>query len=173
VEDYSLILPTGKTAFENREIRMQQDSPEGTREALTRAYRNTTYTVELPPGGEDTARRRPEIRVGATCSALEEILLKHEVEVWAYLTAWNPGSRVLPWEANQARQAGLEAELRRRKYVFFSGEGRGADPGWEPERSCLVLGIFPQEARELAAHWGQNALVVGQRGGLAELLWVA
>jgi hypothetical protein len=126
---------------------------------LKEAYCNTRFTLfELPF----------EIKVGQLCPALDELLQKHGVKDWAYITAWNPRSKSLSEKENEDRQEDLKAMLK--DYRLLEGEGIGADTSWPPERSALVLGIPKAEAANIGRKFEQNAIVVGRLGQTAELL---
>lgn len=123
-------------------------------------YLATTYEAE---GGI-------EIRVGQRCPALDEALRRRRAREWAYITAWNPRSVCLSPEVNRDAQARLEKELEARHIEFLPGASR-PDDGSPPEPS--VLAFLPRaEATELGRAFCQNAIVVGERGGVAELLWL-
>ena len=57
-------------------------------------------------------------------------------------------------------------------FEFFHGWGVGTRGDWPPEPSLLVLGIDEEQARKVGAEFGQNAIVVGRTGAVAELTWV-
>lgn len=132
--------------------------PSRARPEIEAAYRATSYRV-----GSDLV-----LRVGETSPALDELLARRDLGEWAYLTAHNPGSVALSDEENRARQS----ELLRRVagYPVLLGEAVGDDGTWR-EASVLVLGIRPENALELAREFGQNAIICGTRGGVAELVW--
>jgi hypothetical protein len=44
------------------------------------------------------------------------------------------------------------------------------NPGWLPERSVWIVEISRREARDIGVRFGQNAIVVGKKGGVAALL---
>jgi hypothetical protein len=69
--------------------------------ALFEAYGRTTFVADTPRG-------RLLLRVGRRSAELNDLLAAHGVTTWAYVTAFNPGSRLLPAEANAARQRELE-----------------------------------------------------------------
>lgn len=125
------------------------------RAGLERAYRRTTYRAG--------ARR---LRIGEPVPALDA----HEA--WAYLTAWNPGARQRPDAENERAMDALRERLRATGLAFHEGAAESDDGSWPPEPSLLVLGIAPDEAAALGRAFGQVAIVVGRRGGVAELLWL-
>jgi len=128
------------------------------------AYRATRYEVD--DGGVRFA-----IRIDAPCAALDALLAARGVEEWAYLTAWNPGGQRAAEAANRAAQARLEAELAAAGRPFLRGASVADAGDWPPEPSLLVLGMPRAEALALAARYGQEAIVAGRRGGVAELLF--
>jgi hypothetical protein len=131
---------------------------------MREAFERTTYLARLPDG------RSVRIRVGKQCAALDELLASHGASTWCYVTAWNPGARPLAAAENAARHEELLAALRLLGKPFFEGEGVPDDPGWEPERSVLVLGIALAEARALGRRFGQLAIVAGRAGERARLV---
>jgi hypothetical protein len=127
-----------------------------------REYERTRFCVFDDP--------RPQFcfAVGSRNSKLERLLERHNVDRWAFITAWNPASVELSGEENERRQTELRACLS--EYVILPGEGVGADPSWQPEPSLLVLGIHRKDAVGLGRKFGQLAIVAGHRGFPARLL---
>jgi hypothetical protein len=134
--------------------------------ALAEAYRGTTYHVDSPEGPI-------ALRIGVPSPALDRLLERCGADAWAYITAWNPGSRPLPVEENRRRNRALEESLRALGAVTWPGLGVGEDPAWPPEESVLGVRVGRAAAREVGARFGQNAVVVGRRGEPPELLWCA
>jgi hypothetical protein len=129
------------------------------------AFRATVYRVFIP-------EQAPiDIRIGEGAELLDAILERHGAHEWAFITAWNPGSRPLTAEENDARQAELLTTLRQRGLPWFDGSGIPDRSDWQPEESVLVLDITTNEAVDLGTRFGQLAVVVGQRGGPAELVY--
>jgi Protein of unknown function (DUF3293) len=133
---------------------------------LEQAYRGTSYEVDTPDG-------RLVLRIGLIHPALDQLLLRHGCRTWAYVTAHNPASNLLQPEKNQCRQRDLEEEVSKSGRPFFRGEGVGTDGNWPAEQSLLILSISLQEALDLAERHGQAALVFGEIGQTAQLLWTA
>jgi hypothetical protein len=130
---------------------------------LEAAYRNTTYCVDHPAGNFG-------IRIGEPCAPLDTLLREHGVSTWVYVTACNPRSRLLSSEENAARHAQLLARTRALGLKVFAGRGK-ADRGDWVEESLLILGLDKAAAVALGAAFRQNAVVVGNLGGVAELRW--
>jgi hypothetical protein len=136
------------------------------RGTLESAYRRTTYRAETPEGSLG-------LRVGLADSGLDRLLDGHSCRTWAFLTAWNPDSTLLATDINQQRQQQLEAEVGRRGWPVYPGAGVSDDGRWPGEPSLLILGIEAAEALQLAAQFGQLAILTGRHGEPAELGWTA
>ena len=130
---------------------------------LWEAYHTTVYDVHAPEGVVP-------IRIGRLHPLIDRLCVLQGAASWCFVTAWNPGSQPLAPADNQRRNETLRAELARAGFAVLEGMGRGADPGWEPEASFLVLGVDREHACALGRRFGQNALVFGERGGVAELV---
>ncbi len=129
---------------------------------LHEAYRKTTFYADTPRG-------RLALRIDKCDAQLDQLLVDHACESWAYLTAYNPGSVLLSPDENHHRQVTLEAQLHTGGWTFFAGEGVGDSGNWPPEPSVLVLGIDEATAQQLGIAFDQNAVVVGRLGKPAEL----
>jgi hypothetical protein len=129
------------------------------RERLLSAYRATTYRA-------DVEGRSVDLRIGAAV-ALDGPLAGLE---WAFVTAANPGSRLLESAANLLRHERLKARLADCDVVLFEGQGVPDAADWEPEISLLVLGIGREQAVAIGRDFGQLAIVCGRPGGVAELV---
>jgi hypothetical protein len=88
----------------------------------------------------------------------------------AFVTACNPFSAELSDEENQARQTGLEQDLRARSLCFLPGIGQHPSNGWPGEPSFLVLGIDLPAAKALGVRLEQNAIAWAGGSGVPELV---
>lgn len=129
--------------------------------ALAAAYRATTYRVEAPGG-------RVDVRIGEAAPALDPC-----GPCWAIVTACNPGSVRLAAADNARRQALLAARVAASGWRFLPACNLADDGDWPSEPSLLILGIGAPAATALAAEFGQNALVAGDAGERARLVWVS
>ena len=145
-------------------IKTLEDSPVWVDRHLIFHYLRTNYQVWEPP---------LEIRIGAMNPALSAWLDGAGVDRFAYLTAYNPGSVVLPEAANRRRNALLRARLNAAGAAVYPGAGVGADGVWPPEPSFLATGLGAEAAVDLARVFEQHALVYWQRPGPPELWWVS
>ena len=126
---------------------------------LMLAYRQTAYVV---PELDLT------IRIDTRNRQLDEVLEKYQVSSWAFLTAINPHSIILPAIENQQRLARLTEACR--GWQCFSATGVPDSSDWQPEASVFVLGISRDVATRLGLYYEQNAIVFGQKYRCAELL---
>jgi len=134
------------------------------RPELEVAYCATAFRVDAPGSSF-------ELRVGRTSEPLDRMLAGEGKSSWAYVTACNPGSEALPEAENAERMSQLQAEVRSAGHPFYPGEGKALHGGWPPEPSLLLLGIDADAARQLAARFDQEAILVGRRGEPARLRW--
>jgi hypothetical protein len=135
------------------------------RERLARAYRATTYRVYLRQGAHI------DLHPGRRSAELDRLLARLGARSWAFITAWNPGSRAMPAWRNAHRQRALLAMLHAQRRQVLAGAGIPATAGWAPEESLLVANLSSGSARKLARRFGQNALLMGRRGGPVRLEW--
>lgn len=130
---------------------------------FTQAYLSTLYKVEGLTVPIQIGKKNPE---------LDSILTKYKHENWCFITAWNPYSKPLDLETNRNRNKELLSEIQTTaKYIVLNGIGESSDGFWS-EESFLVLGIDKDTAQSLARKFEQNAIVIGTREGLPELVMV-
>jgi hypothetical protein len=108
------------------------------------------------------------LKIGQHSQFLDTLLNQYHQQDWAFISAYNPGSVVLPEEENSLRHEQLKIALG--LYSYFEGEGVGENPPWKPERSLLVIGISREKAIEIGNRFEQNAIVAGKIYLPAELL---
>jgi hypothetical protein len=145
-------------------IEMENKRASSPSSGIARAYRHTTYRVDHPDGSFG-------IRLGVPCCRLDALLAAHDMECWAYVTAWNPDSEKLSCENNRLRNAALKEQIVRAGYVIYPGRGEPDAGGWVAEESFLILGMAAAVATQLGMQFGQRAVVIGHAGGCAELSW--
>jgi hypothetical protein len=126
---------------------------------MLQAYLNTTYQVK---------DLNIKIRIGQIDEHLDRMLEERKVEEWAFITVYNPRSVVLTDYENSMRHQELISNVS--SFTCFEGYGVGEDPTWIPERSLLILGLSRESAIELGLKYVQNAIVVGRKGSVAEIV---
>ncbi|MCG6150295.1 DUF3293 domain-containing protein [Leptospira levettii] len=130
---------------------------------FTQAYLSTLYKVEGLTDPIQLGKKNPE---------LDTILTKYNHENWCFMTAWNPHSNLLDLATNRKRNEDLLSEIKTTaKYIVLNGVGESPDVSWS-EESFLVLGIDKDTAQYLARKYEQNAIVIGVREGISELVMV-
>src|SRR4051812_32445098 len=134
---------------------------------IDEAFRATTYRVFVP------GQAPMDLVVGRRSARLDALLARGGVTAWAFITASNPGSQPLAAHENSARHAELLMLLHARGLQWLAASGIPADAGWEAEESVLVLGVSRPDAVEIGRRFGQLAIVAGQRGAAAELVYCA
>lgn len=137
---------------------------DGGRKGLEKAYRATTYEVDLPAGSVG-------VRIGGRHPQVDEFLRSTGTRTWAVITAWNPRSQVCAASRNAQRQFELARKLYARGLLLRGAAGVPDSDDWKAEPSVFVAGLARREALALAAEFEQNAIVFGEIGGPAELLW--
>jgi hypothetical protein len=131
---------------------------------LLRAYLETTYWV--------SSRPQPiGLRIGQRSADLARMLAARRVSRWAFVTAWNPRSQLRSHWNNIGREHALLREVCRRGLQWLPGLAAGDGSDWPAEPALLLLGMSRAEARKLGRRFRQNAVVVGKRGGVAQLVW--
>jgi hypothetical protein len=131
---------------------------------LLAAYVQTTYWVSSQP-------QPIGLRIGQKSALLARLLAARQVSQWAFVTAWNPRSQLRSDWYNIGRENALLREVCRRGLQWLPGLAAGDGSDWPAEPAMLVLGISRAEARRVGRRFRQNAVVVGERGGVAQLVW--
>ena len=131
-------------------------------ESLLKQYLASSYRIH-------EACRTVVFHVGVRSAELAALLGARGLSSCAFLTAWNPGSRPLPREENDARAQALGRDVRAAGQDLLEGQGRSPDRDW-CEESCLVLGIDRARAIALARRYGQVAFLFIDARGLPELV---
>lgn len=126
---------------------------------LFEAYKNTKYKV---------SQHDIVIEIDKFNDKLNEFLNKYNSTEWAFITAYNPYSRVLTNDENRMRHDELIEFTK--AYITFEGHGVGEDPAWEPELSLFIMGISKEEAALIGKRFEQNAIVYGELNNPSELL---
>jgi hypothetical protein len=133
---------------------------------LEAAYRATCYRVQAPE-----AARFIDLRVESCHPELDARLALAGQQRWALLTAWNPGSRLCSPEKNALAQGALRAEIARAGWDCWPARHIALHGDWPDEEGLFVPGIGPEQALALARQFGQNAMLAGEVGQVARLLW--
>jgi Protein of unknown function (DUF3293) len=115
------------------------------------AYRETHYSVRAP--------EPITMRIGIANAPLAAAMGRHASSTCAFLTAYNPCGEAIPDAVNLARHEALRADLAQIGCDFYEGAGGHPDNGWPEEQSFLCFGHSFEQACELGAKLGQDAIV--------------
>lgn len=126
---------------------------------LIEAYKNSKYEI---------FETSIIIEIGIINQQLDDLLLKHNSNEWAFITAYNPYSQVLTDEENEIRHSDLKVLTK--NYVTYEGHGVGEDITWKPELSLFIIGISKDDALKIGYKFDQNAIVYGKIEFAPELL---
>jgi Protein of unknown function (DUF3293) len=122
--------------------------------ALLRAYRETCYEAA-----------GVKVRVGRRSVGSDQLLVAHRARAAAFVTAYNPCSRIMPVGWNQRMQIHLRQALRRRHVVW----GRGTLRRWSEVH--LLVFDDPAPISRLARRFRQHGIVIVRRGQPARLVF--
>ncbi len=133
------------------------------RKELEKIYRDVRYDVFLPD-------KTMTIRVGEVHPVLDDFLSGENAPGWVFITACNPAAGHDSDEINDERMEKLRKKLLDRGFYFFGGAGRGTE-NHPDEPSFWVLGMSEDEGLKCAEEFGQAAIVAGEKGKRAKLLF--
>ena len=132
---------------------------------LIEAYRGTRYTV-LDADGIVVA----EARIDELAPDVDALLDAHGAAAGVFITAWNPRSEPTDDAVNAEAHARLVTHFEETGHVVMPHAGVGQDATWAPEHGLFVLDLSEDDATEVAASYGQNAVVTIERGHPAALV---
>ena len=132
---------------------------------LDAAFRATTYRVETPDYVFN-------LRIDVAAPTFAFWLRQHGVSRWGIVTACNPGGALLPCGENALRHAALQARIAELGFRHVPASNHADAGDWPVEPGFCVLDQDEKQLLELAAGFGQSAIVCGQSGSaVARLVW--
>ena len=129
-----------------------------------RATCSTTYWLDLPDQSIAFGLNKVNPEVDAFLAAQGQ-------ERWAFLTAYNPRAHTASTQQNQYHQRLLIRDVANMGLEFFAGSDVSDDGSFPPERCIFILGISVDKALPLAARYRQAAIIAGERGQPARLIY--
>lgn len=132
---------------------------------LLREYERTRYVVL-----DDLGIARADVGIGEASADIDAILADYGAASGVFITGWNPRSEPLDQDSNDDANGQLEDDLGEAGSVILPHIGVGYDPEWEPEHGFFALDLAEADAVELATAYGQNAIVIIERGLPARLV---
>ena len=134
--------------------------------ALDVAYQKTLYQI-FSEGGAI------RIRINVVSAELTQLLQASGQTTWAFITAFNPYSQRLERSENLRHNRLLAEAIEQRGLAFLNAEGRDPSGLWPVEESFFILGITQADAVALGKQFCQNAILYGEIGEPAKLLWIS
>ncbi|MEQ1438250.1 DUF3293 domain-containing protein [Fontimonas sp. SYSU GA230001] len=133
--------------------------------ALRAAYRSARYRIDC--GTQWIERRIGRIDASADAALTAAGCRSH----WHVLTPCNPRSRRLSDADNASRVAALRTELTRYGWIALPALNTDEEGRWQEPGFC-ILDAPQTRVVELAAYYGQLAIVAGTPGAAPTLLWI-
>jgi len=101
-------------------------------------------------------------------------LKDNNLQSWAIVTAWNPGSELMSEDCNSILDKELIKYMEALNYDFEPALGiPSTEHNWKPEESFFVKNISLEQACELGSKYHQKAIVFGKECCLPSLIWLA
>jgi len=131
---------------------------------LAGSYYRTIYS--LPNQGID-------IQIGIFNPKLEDFCRRMNIQTWAFLTAYNPGSSLVSLQKNNLANTKLQSTIMSKGYNLIEGIGVPDESDqWKPEPSFFIWNIDLEEASNVAVRFGQKAFVYGCTNILPSIIWI-
>jgi len=130
--------------------------------SLQQAYEDTDYFI-LDPEIHFKHGRRNDI--------LDKYLSTIGKKTWIFISAANPRSIIQADDINRWQNINLEFDLTAKSLAYVYAKGKSNDHNWPEEESFLVFDMEISEALALAKLYDQNAILIGQLGHKAQLVW--
>jgi len=118
---------------------------------LIRAYREAKFVLE--------SNTPITLLVGQCNRDLSTLLRNHQKSTAAFITAFNPNSKVQTDHENLKDQNFLIKDVDQLGLKFIAGYGQDIAEKWPREDSILILGITEYQAETLTDKYSQNAFI--------------
>ena len=132
-------------------------------QSLMDAYERTNYIIFT----------KPEIHFNISLSNIDLINFcnDNKIKCAAFITAYNPHSKIMTEAKNQLFQSELKLNLLKEKYNYIEGIGQDSKNEWPGEPSYFVLNIAKEDAIIIGKEFKQNAIVWIGKEMLPELVY--
>lgn len=127
-------------------------------------YRNAVYKISSPEILISVNKKNP---------VLDDLLKKENKKSWAFLTAYNPYSILVPEEQNEFNQNKLIKILLNENYILYDGIASSSDNSFPEEKSFLCIGISFERSIEIGNEFEQNAILYAEFGFEAKLIFLS
>ena len=118
---------------------------------LIRAYREAKFVVE--------SNTPITLLVGQCNKDLSSLLGDHKKSTAAFITAFNPYSKVQTDQENLQAQNELLKDIKGLGFEAINGYGQDIAEEWPKEVSILIIGITESQAETLSDKYSQNAFI--------------
>ena len=118
---------------------------------LIRAYREAKFVVQ--------SNTPITLLVGQCNKDLSALLRDHKKTTAAFITAFNPFSKVQTDQENLQAQNELLTDIKRLGFEAINGYGQDNVEEWPREDSILIIGLTETQAETLADKYSQNAFI--------------
>ena len=118
---------------------------------LIRAYREAKFVVQ--------SNTPITLLVGQCNKDLSALLRDHKKTTAAFITAFNPFSKVQTDQENLQAQNELLTDIKRLGFEAIKGYGQDNAEEWPREDSILIIGLTESQAETLADKYSQNAFI--------------
>ena len=145
-----------------------EDCPDWLDRRLAKAYWEAEYHLESPDLKDEGSIL---FRFDAGLAVLDPFLDTWSIQSFAIITAFNPGSLLLPLEENMRQHAALHESLLPHCRTLLHSTGQNTDGSWQ-EQGFWALDIDLERAAKIGAEFGQQAIVCWKRGGPIALWWL-
>ena len=157
----SVLSPHIVLALRSRDSAAPLSRTKVAKDKLT-AYLETHYFVRAP--------EPITMCIGVANDALAVAMKRHASQTCAFVTAYNPFGEAIAEPENRARHAAMLEDLGRIGSTYYEGAGGHPGNGWPDEESCLCFSLSFDQACELGAKWGQDAIVWCDADAVPQLL---
>ncbi len=118
---------------------------------LIRAYREAKFVVQ--------SNTPITLLVGQCNKDLSALLRNHKKTTAAFITAFNPFSKVQTDIENLQAQNELLIDIKKLGFIGINGYGQDIEEEWSREDSILIIGLTESQAETLADKYSQNAFI--------------
>jgi len=118
---------------------------------LIRAYREAKFVVQ--------SNTPITLLVGQCNKDLSALLRDHKKTTAAFITAFNPFSKVQTDQENLEAQNELLKDVKGLGFEAINGYGQDNAEEWPREDSILIIGLTESQAKTLADKYSQNAFI--------------
>ena len=145
-----------------------EDCPQWLDRSLAKGYWEADYFLQSLHLQDE---RKMRFRFEQPDLELQQQLDHWAIDTFAIITAFNPGSVLLPLDENLGRHHQLQESLFPHCKMLRDAIGQASDGTWQ-EQGFWALDIDLEQAAAIGSSFGQLAIVCWARGNPAALWWL-